>query len=136
MSTKEQFPESATHPHDAEPPLSSDPPINQPPDGAQLQKTTSRADGFSKGRIVIIMFSLMMALFLAALDVTIIATALPTIATEFNASNSNYLWVGSSYLLANAASVPLWGKLSDIWVYLIPPDPSSVLTSISREGSP
>lgn len=82
------------------------------------------------------MFSLMMALFLAALDVTIIATALPTIATEFNASNSNYLWVGSSYLLANAASVPLWGKLSDIWVYLIPPDPSSVLTSISREGSP
>ena len=61
------------------------------------------------------MFSLMMALFLAALDVTIITTALPTIAQHFNASAADYTWVGSAYLLANAASVPLWGKLSDIW---------------------
>lgn len=56
-----------------------------------------------------------MALFLAALDITIITTALPTIAQHFHASASGYTWVGSSYLLANAASVPLWGKLSDIW---------------------
>ncbi len=61
------------------------------------------------------MFSLCMALFLAALDVTIITTALPTIAEHFHASTSGYTWVGSAYLLANAASVPLWGKLSDIW---------------------
>ncbi|KIV90307.1 hypothetical protein PV10_07624 [Exophiala mesophila] len=116
ISTKEQLPVATSPPQDAAPPSDSDPTTSIPPsDGAQLQKTTSRADGFSKGRIIIIMFSLMMALFLAALDVTIIATALPTIATEFNASNANYLWVGSSYLLANAASVPLWGKLSDIW---------------------
>lgn len=56
-----------------------------------------------------------MALFLAALDVTIITTALPTIAEKFHANASDYTWVGSAYLLANAASVPLWGKLSDIW---------------------
>ncbi|KIW83293.1 hypothetical protein Z517_02538 [Fonsecaea pedrosoi CBS 271.37] len=80
-----------------------------------LEKTKSRASEFSRSRTVIIMFSLCMALFLAALDVTIITTALPTIAQHFQASASDYTWVGSAYLLANAASVPLWGKLSDIW---------------------
>lgn len=98
-------------------PVSStgDVPVDGPPDGSALEKTPSRADAFSKARISIIMFSLMMALFLAALDVTIITTALPTIAQHFKASTADYTWVGSSYLLANAASVPLWGKLSDIW---------------------
>ncbi|KAL6248866.1 hypothetical protein RBB50_003929 [Rhinocladiella similis] len=81
----------------------------------ELTRQESRADSFSKSRILIIMFSLCMALFLAALDVTIITTALPTIAEHFHASTSGYTWVGSAYLLANAASVPLWGKLSDIW---------------------
>jgi len=98
-------------------PVSStgDIPVDEPQDVPALEKTPSRADAFSKVRISIIMFSLMMALFLAALDVTIITTALPTIAQHFNASAADYTWVGSAYLLANAASVPLWGKLSDIW---------------------
>ncbi|EXJ87054.1 hypothetical protein A1O3_04011 [Capronia epimyces CBS 606.96] len=82
---------------------------------ADLAKTESRADKFSKGRMLVILFSLSMALFLAALDVTIITTALPTIAGHFEASAAGFTWVGSSYLLANAASVPLWGKVSDIW---------------------
>ncbi|KIW20081.1 hypothetical protein PV08_00656 [Exophiala spinifera] len=81
----------------------------------QLTRQESRADSFSRSRIIVIMFSLCMALFLSALDVTIITTALPTIAEHFHASTSGYTWVGSAYLLANAASVPLWGKLSDIW---------------------
>ncbi|KIV85410.1 hypothetical protein PV11_01107 [Exophiala sideris] len=93
---------------------SSDTPIDQLPKN-ELTRQESRADQFSKGRIAIIMFSLCMALFLAALDVTIITTALPTIAAHFHASTSDYTWVGSAYLLANAASGPLWGKLSDIW---------------------
>jgi len=87
-------------------------PDQQRPD---LSKIESRADKFSRGRIVVILFSLCMALFLAALDITIISTALPTIAHHFKATAADYTWVGSSYLLANAASVPLWGKLSDIW---------------------
>lgn len=81
----------------------------------ELQRQTSRADAFSKVRIGIIMFSLCMALFLSALDVTIITTALPTIAQDYHASSSGYTWIGSSYLLANAAATPLWGKFSDIW---------------------
>ena len=46
---------------------------------------------------------------------TIISTALVTIATSFNASESGYSWIASSYLLANAACIPLWGKVSDIY---------------------
>jgi predicted MFS family arabinose efflux permease len=88
-------------------------------DGPDLQKTASetpsQAEKLGKGRIAVIMLSLCIALFLAALDMTIITTALPAIAGAFKASTSDYTWVGSAYLLANAASVPLWGKLSDIW---------------------
>ena len=80
-----------------------------------LERTQSRADDFSKVRVGIIMFSLCMALFLSALDVTIITTALPTIAQDFQATAAGYTWVGSAYLLANASATPLWGKFSDIY---------------------
>src|ERR1700735_2711386 len=36
-------------------------------------------------------------------------------AVQFNASQSGYSWMASSYLLACAACTPLWGKISDIW---------------------
>lgn len=80
-----------------------------------LERTQSQASQFGKGRIVIIILSLCMALFLAALDVTIVTTALPTISRHFNASGSDYTWVGSAYLLAAAAGAPVWGKVSDIF---------------------
>lgn len=62
----------------------------------------------------LIVFGLCLALFLAALDVTIISTAIPTISAHFN-SSQGYVWVGSAYLLGNAAFVPTWGKVSDIF---------------------
>lgn len=62
----------------------------------------------------LIIFALCLALFLAALDVTIIATAIPTISAHFN-SSLGYVWVGSAYLLGNAAVAPMWGKISDIF---------------------
>ena len=68
----------------------------------------------SKAKLTASMAALFLALFVAALDHTIISTAIPTIANHFH-SASGYTWVGSAYLLANAASAPLWGKLSDIW---------------------
>jgi len=52
--------------------------------------------------------------FIAALDITIVTTALPTIANQF-ASNSGYTWIGTSFTLAHTASTPSWGKISDIW---------------------
>ncbi|KAG1782675.1 MFS general substrate transporter [Suillus placidus] len=64
-------------------------------------------------RINIVFFGLMCSVFLAALDQTIVATALPTIVAELG-GGKNYSWVGSSYMLASASLGPLYGKLSDI----------------------
>lgn len=46
---------------------------------------------------------------------TIVTTAIPTITARFRATQADYTWIGSAYLLAAAASTPLWGKFSDIW---------------------
>jgi hypothetical protein len=59
--------------------------------------------------------ALCLCIFLVALDTVLIPTALPTIALSFHIRDSLYAWIGSAYLLANAASVPFWGKLSDIF---------------------
>jgi MFS family permease len=45
---------------------------------------------------------------------TITTTALPTISSYFN-SCTGYTWIGSAYLLATAASMPSWGKISDLF---------------------
>ncbi|CAI6332180.1 unnamed protein product [Periconia digitata] len=68
----------------------------------------------SKLKIAVIMLSLCIAVLLVALDITIVTTALPTIAEKFN-SASGYTWVGSAYLLGNSAATPIWGKVSDIF---------------------
>lgn len=52
--------------------------------------------------------------FIAALDQTIIATAIPTISSELK-SAAGYTWIGSAYVLAKAATGPIWAKCSDIW---------------------
>ncbi|KAL1975146.1 hypothetical protein VTN31DRAFT_3538 [Thermomyces dupontii] len=86
-------------------------------DGAdnRLEKTPSQAQTMSRSKIAIIMTALCLSVFLAALDMTIVSTALPVMAADFHTSQSGYSWMASSYLLANAACIPLWGKISDIW---------------------
>ncbi|KAJ8115357.1 hypothetical protein OPT61_g2979 [Boeremia exigua] len=68
----------------------------------------------SKMETAIIMGALAMSLFLSSLDTTIITTAVPTIVNQFDAP-AGYVWIGSAYLLGNAAFVPVWGKVSDIF---------------------
>lgn len=60
-----------------------------------------------------ILLGIMLAMLLAALDQTIVATALPTIGADLN-DFANLSWVVTSYLLASTAVTPLYGKLSDI----------------------
>jgi len=60
-----------------------------------------------------ILVSLMLTMFLAALDQTIVATALPTIGRQFQ-DVSNLSWVITAYLLASTAVAPVFGTLSDI----------------------
>ncbi len=61
-----------------------------------------------------ILMSLMLTMFLAALDQTIVATALPTIGRQFS-DVSNLSWVITAYLLASTAVAPVFGTLSDIY---------------------
>jgi len=61
-----------------------------------------------------IIASLMVAMFLAALDQTIVATALPTIGRQFQ-DVTNLSWVITAYLLASTAVAPVFGTLSDIY---------------------
>jgi MFS family permease len=66
-------------------------------------------------RMAIITFALALSTFLAAVDVTIVTTALPNIAASLHASQSGYSWIGSAYLLTFAALTPFWGKVSDVF---------------------
>jgi len=60
-----------------------------------------------------IIFGIMLAMFLAALDQTIVATAMPTIGRELG-DVTHLPWVVTAYLLASTAVTPLYGKLADI----------------------
>ncbi|CAH1660050.1 MFS transporter [Hyphomicrobiales bacterium] len=60
-----------------------------------------------------ILIGVMLAMFLAALDQTIVATALPTIGRDLN-DVTHLSWIVTTYLLASTAVTPLYGKLADI----------------------
>jgi len=87
---------------------------DRPAQNAWASQEPKLGESLSKGMIALIMLSLCIAVFLAALDNTIVTTALPTIVEHFG-SSSGYTWVGSSYLLGSAAATPIWGKVSDIF---------------------
>jgi EmrB/QacA subfamily drug resistance transporter len=65
-------------------------------------------------RTLIIIGALLLGMLLAALDQTIVATALPTIAGDLHGL-SHLSWVVTAYLLASTVSTPLWGKLGDLY---------------------
>jgi len=65
-------------------------------------------------RKLLVMLGVMLALFLAALDQTIVATALPRIVQDFHGLE-HLSWVIAAYLLASTVVVPVYGKLSDIY---------------------
>ena len=64
-------------------------------------------------QILVIFSGLMLGMALAALDQTIVATALPTIVGDLGGLN-HLSWVVTSYLLAATVSTPIWGKLGDL----------------------
>jgi EmrB/QacA subfamily drug resistance transporter len=65
-------------------------------------------------RILVILGALMLGMFLASLDQTIVSTALPTIAGDLHGLN-HLSWVVTAYLLTSTISTPLWGKLGDLY---------------------
>lgn len=79
------------------------------PDHAAMEKTAA----FGHQDIRRIITGIMLAMFLGALDQTIVATALPTIGRELGDAES-LSWIIAAYLLSSTAATPLYGKLSDI----------------------
>ena len=68
----------------------------------------------SHREIMIILGVLMTGMLLAALDQTIVSTALKSIVEDFNGLD-HYTWVVTAYLLTSTASTPLYGKISDLY---------------------
>jgi EmrB/QacA subfamily drug resistance transporter len=68
----------------------------------------------SQRQIRLVFVGLMLGMLLAALDQTIVATALPTIVGDLGGLN-HLSWVVTAYLLASTVSTPLWGKLGDLY---------------------
>jgi EmrB/QacA subfamily drug resistance transporter len=82
--------------------MTTNPPIN------------ASAKAHTHKEIMIILGGLMTGMLLAALDQTIVSTALKNIVEEFDGLN-HYTWVVTAYLLTSTASTPLYGKISDIY---------------------
>lgn len=61
-----------------------------------------------------VLIACMLSMFMAAIEVTIVATAMPTIITELGGF-SQFGWVFSIYLLTQAVTVPIYGRLADMW---------------------
>ena len=72
------------------------------------------ANTLTQREVRAILMSLLMAMFLAALDQTIVATALPTIGRQFG-DVENLSWVITAYLLSSTAVAPVFGSLADIY---------------------
>ena len=70
------------------------------------------AEQITKRRLWLILGALLLGMLLAALDSTIVSTALPTIVGDLH-GGSHLAWVVTAYLLASTVSTPLWGKLGD-----------------------
>src|SRR5665213_2936686 len=74
----------------------------------------SPAGNFTHRQILTILAGLMMGMFLAALDQTIVASAIRTIGDDLDGL-SIQAWVTTAYLITSTISTPLYGKLSDLY---------------------
>ena len=96
------------------------PPASTPDHSAAVTTSTRREapgvliPGMTLGELMIVMCSLLLGTLLAALDLSIVATSLPTIAGKLNGF-SGYAWVSTAYILASTIAMPIMGKLSDLY---------------------
>jgi len=78
------------------------------------EKVHDHSQPLTHRQILVILSGLMTGLLLAALDQTIVSTALKRIVEDFNGLE-HYSWVVTAYLLTSTAVTPLYGKISDIY---------------------
>ncbi len=87
---------------------------SQPSDSSTSDILDSSIPAGHQSNVVLIIGALMLAMLLSALDQTIVATALPTIAGDLGGLN-HLSWVVTAYLITSTVSTPLWGKLGDLY---------------------
>ncbi len=68
----------------------------------------------SRQRIIVITLGIMLSIFMASMEATVVSTAMPTIVSQLGGLES-YSWVFSAYMLASTTTVPLFGKFSDLY---------------------
>ncbi|MBI3244546.1 MAG: MFS transporter [Chloroflexi bacterium] len=68
----------------------------------------------SRQRIIALTLGIMLSIFMASMEATVVATAMPTIVSQLGGLAS-YSWVFSAYMLASTTTVPLFGKFSDLY---------------------
>lgn len=86
-----------------------------PPDSnAPASAAVAAPPRFTHRETVTVLVGLMLGFFLAALDQTIVATALPRMSADLHGV-AHLSWVVSSYLLTSTAATPIYGKLSDLY---------------------
>src|SRR5829696_6019412 len=93
-------------------------PSHRPGAGHRMSSPTAPQthsdDGLTHRQISVIIIGLMMGMFLAALDQTIVSTAIRTIADDLNGF-SMQVWATTAFLITSTISTPLYGKLSDLY---------------------
>src|SRR5665811_191745 len=70
--------------------------------------------GLSRRRVILVMVGLGLGMLLAALDQTIVSTAMPKVVAHLGGFEL-YSWVFTAYMLTSTVTVPIYGKLSDLY---------------------
>src|SRR3954463_12570699 len=86
-------------------------------DGRPASTDVASADApqyLSHNQILVVVGGVMAGMLLAALDMSIVGTALPRIVSDLGGLN-HLSWVVTAYLLTSTAVTPLWGKISDLY---------------------
>ncbi|KAF8936963.1 hypothetical protein BGZ47_009233 [Haplosporangium gracile] len=110
--TSSDFP-GRTPPAPRDSPTPSEATATTAPAAQQLGQDYGPKSPMSKSRQMIVFLGILMVLFLAALDQTIVTTALPSISKDFN-NFSEISWVGTGFLLTMTAIQPLYGVAADL----------------------
>ncbi len=83
--------------------------------GEAAQNNSNSARPLKGAYLWVVVSGLLLGMLLAALDSTVVNTAMPRIFGELGGQAQDYPWVVTAYLLTSTVTVPIYGKLSDIW---------------------
>ena len=90
-------------------------PSDVPQGASRASQTAAEPVAMTHRQIMEALTGLLAAFFTAILSSTIVANALPTIMSELKGTQTDFAWVITAALLANAATTPIWGKLADLF---------------------